>query len=140
MISGLRNLIQNAVDVAENSVWVDIRWGADEISVTISDDGPGYPTHLIGRIGDPFVRQKGRRSDQRPEYEGMGLGLFIAKTLLERSGGELTFANGTDPFLTASERPERKGAVVEVVWAREKIVATENDITQSFEENQLLGI
>ncbi len=48
----------------------------------------------------------------------MGLGLFIAKTLLERSGAELSFANGTDPFLTAEEHPTRSGAIVEVVWPR----------------------
>ena len=46
----------------------------------------------------------------------MGLGLFIAKTLLERSGAELSFANGTDPFLAPKDRPERCGAVVEAVW------------------------
>ena len=53
----------------------------------------------------------------------MGLGLFIAKTLLERSGAELAFANGSDPFLTAEERTERSGAIVEAVWARRKIGA-----------------
>ena len=46
----------------------------------------------------------------------MGLGLFIAKTLLERTGAELTFANAADPFLTPQERPERCGAVVQVKW------------------------
>jgi two-component system sensor histidine kinase RegB len=46
----------------------------------------------------------------------MGLGLFIAKTLLERSGAELTFANAADPFLSPEERPERCGAVVQAVW------------------------
>ena len=62
----------------------------------IVDDGDGYPPNLLGRIGDPFVRS--RRADldpaRRPEYEGMGLGLFIAKTLLERTGATLRFANG----------------------------------------------
>jgi two-component system sensor histidine kinase RegB len=53
----------------------------------------------------------------------MGLGLFIAKTLLERSGAELTFANASDPFLTPGERAERCGAVVEVVWSRAEIEA-----------------
>ena len=57
----------------------------------------------------------------RPEYEGMGLGLFIAKTLLERTGAELTFANASDPFLTPEERPERSGAIVEVVWPLDRL-------------------
>ena len=118
MIHGLRNLIQNAVDFARSTVWIDGEWTDRNITVRIVDDGEGYPPQVIGRIGDPFVRS--RRStqdlDRRPEYEGMGLGLFIAKTLLERTGAELSFANATDPFLTPEERPERCGAIVELVW------------------------
>ena len=63
------------------------------------------------------------REETRPEYEGMGLGLFIAKTLLERSGADLTFANATDPFLARNERPERCGAVVEVIWPEAALLA-----------------
>jgi two-component system sensor histidine kinase RegB len=64
---------------------------------------------------------------QRPDYEGMGLGLFIAKTLLERSGAELSFANGANPFLSEHERPVRSGAIVEVVWPRNRLVASESE-------------
>jgi two-component system sensor histidine kinase RegB len=125
MIHGLRNLMQNAVDFARTRVWVDVEWTERRIAVTIADDGEGFPTHLIGRIGDPFLRDRRAAPDigQRPEYEGMGLGLFIAKTLLERSGAELTFANGADPFLAENERPERCGAVVEVIWLAPSILA-----------------
>ena len=59
----------------------------------------------------------------RPGYEGMGLGLFIAKTLLERSGAKLGFANASDPRLKDNARPSPRGAVVEVVWPRNKIDA-----------------
>jgi two-component system sensor histidine kinase RegB len=121
IIHGLRNLIQNAVDFARSTVWVEARWTEKTVSIRIMDDGPGYPTNMLGRIGDPFVRN--RRSDRdratRPEYEGMGLGLFIAKTLLQRSGAELSFANGADRVNGSSKR---RGAVVEVVWPREAIV------------------
>jgi two-component system sensor histidine kinase RegB len=55
----------------------------------------------------------------------MGLGLFIAKTLLERTGAELSFANASDPFLTPDERPERCGAIVELVWKATDLVAPE---------------
>ena len=51
----------------------------------------------------------------------MGLGLFIAKTLLERSGAEISFANGSDPATPAVERPEKCGAIVEVIWPRQRI-------------------
>lgn len=120
IIHGLRNLVQNAVDFAAGHVWVDARWSGTSLRIVVADDGPGYPGELLGRIGDPFVRKRRNPDDRaaRPEYEGMGLGLFIAKTLLERSGAEITFANGSDPFLRTDEIPERSGAIVEVVWQR----------------------
>ena len=125
IIHGLRNLIQNAVDFARSNIWVEAIWTDDMISIRILDDGRGFPPHLIGRIGDPFVRRRRSESDRRtrPEYEGMGLGLFIAKTLLERSGAELSFANGSDPYQKLSANRERRGAIVEVVWPRAKIDA-----------------
>lgn len=130
IIHGLRNLIQNAVDFARTTVWIDAEWTDRTVLVRIVDDGEGYPQNVIGRIGDPFVRS--RRSEQdlskRPEYEGMGLGLFIAKTLLERSGATLSFANGADPFLAPEERPERCGAVVEAVWATTSLLASTTPI------------
>ncbi len=61
----------------------------------------------------------------RPGYDGMGLGLFIAKTLLERTGAGLTFANAADPFLSRDERPPRSGALVEVSWPRARIEAAD---------------
>ncbi len=138
IIHGLRNLAQNAVDFAHTRVWIEAIWTDDVISIRIIDDGAGFPPQLIGRIGDPFVRS--RRSDadrsKRPEYEGMGLGLFIAKTLLERTGAELSFANGTDPFLPNLEQDERRGAVVEVVWPRSKIAARAGSQSRALGENR----
>lgn len=129
VIHGLRNLIQNAVDFSRANVWVESHWTDDFISIRIIDDGRGYPPHLIGRIGDPFMRRRKSESDRkaRPEYEGMGLGLFIAKTLLERSGAKLSFANGSDPYYPDRANGPRKGAIVEVVWPRNKIDAQHGD-------------
>lgn len=126
IIHGLRNLVQNAVDFAQENVWIDVRWTAERIKVRVADDGKGYPPDMIGRIGDPFVRKRSSEPghSERPGYEGMGLGLFIAKTLLERTGAELIFANGTDPFLMTEEIPKRRGAIVEVSWPRQRIEAT----------------
>uniref|UniRef100_UPI003566CBDF sensor histidine kinase RegB n=1 Tax=Puniceibacterium confluentis TaxID=1958944 RepID=UPI003566CBDF len=125
VIHGLRNLVQNAVDFARAHIWIEAVWTDTRVSVRIVDDGQGFPPQLIGRIGDPFVRQRRSAADRRsrPEYEGMGLGLFIAKTLLERTGAELNFANGSDPFLPSTEQGERRGAIVEVVWPRARIVS-----------------
>ena len=120
VIHGIRNLVQNAVDFAETLVRVEISWSDDVISIRISDDGPGFSQSVLGRIGDPFVRRRRSESGgRRPGYEGMGLGLFIAKTLLERSGAKLGFANGGARALTG----ERGGAIVSVEWPRTSIEA-----------------
>ncbi|SFB04515.1 two-component system, sensor histidine kinase RegB [Poseidonocella pacifica] len=124
IIHGLRNLFQNAVDFAHSRVWVDASWSEDEIRLRIMDNGPGFPPAILGRIGDPFVRHRAPDTERaRPEYQGMGLGLFISKTLLERTGAELSFANGSDPFLSLPEQGEQSGAVVEVIWPRHSIDA-----------------
>ncbi len=116
VVHGLRNLNQNAVDFARTEVEVEIGWTDQRIAVRIIDDGDGFPSQVLGRIGDPFVRRRKTADDsaQRPGYEGMGLGLFIAKTLLERSGAQLTFANG---------RPGGGdgGAIVRVEWPRAQL-------------------
>jgi two-component system, sensor histidine kinase RegB len=142
VVHGLRNLLQNGVDFARANVWVETAWDDETLSVRIMDDGMGYPPSMMGRIGDPFMRQ--RRNEpgrsQRPEYEGMGLGLFIAKTLLERSGAELSFANGRDPYLVSGEQPEKCGAIVEVVWPRAKIDARSSENATPMGKNRLLDV
>ena len=112
IIHGLRNLVQNAVDFAETAVHIDVGWSQDEVTLHISDDGRGYSSAVIHRLGDPFMRARREPKEQtdRPGYEGMGLGLFIAKTLLQRTGASLSFANGQG----VDELP---GAHVRVVWA-----------------------
>jgi len=128
VIHGLRNLVQNAVDFSRANVWIDLDWTDREIALSIIDDGPGFPAHLMGRLGDPFTRGRARTDTDdrtRPEYEGMGLGLFIAKTLLERTGAALRFSNATDPFLAENERPQKCGARIEVRWPRAGIDASD---------------
>nr|WP_154336017.1 ActS/PrrB/RegB family redox-sensitive histidine kinase [Paracoccus sp. S-4012] len=110
-IHGLRNLIQNAVDFAAETVRIEARWSADRVIVTVADDGAGFPPALLARIGEPFLTTR-RPAADRPGYEGMGLGLFIAKSLLERSGATLRFGNGAGG-----------GAEVEVSWPRGRIEA-----------------
>ena len=123
IIHGLRNLIQNAVDFSETTVEIDALWSTDTITVRIADDGFGFPQSVIGRIGDPFVRRRRGSLDtaRRPGYEGMGLGLFIAKTLLERSGAQLTFVNGRRPGRSGWAGQPTGGAIVTVEWPREGI-------------------
>src|SRR6185436_11561308 len=108
ILYGLGNLIENAVDFAAARVEIAARWSEQDVAVTISDDGPGFPPEIIGRIGEPYVTSR-RRPASESEEGGLGLGFFIAKTLLERSGASLAFLN--------RQAPER-GAVVRVRWAR----------------------
>jgi two-component system sensor histidine kinase RegB len=116
IVQGLRNLVQNAVDFAATTVWIDLDWDDAELRLRIGDDGPGYPPELIGRIGDPFVRKR-PPAVERPGYAGMGLGLFIAKTLLERSGAQVVFANAHD----GADRDRPSGAIVTVAWPRARV-------------------
>jgi two-component system sensor histidine kinase RegB len=86
------------------------------------------------------ARKSAAERGKRPEYEGMGLGLFIAKTLLERSGAELTFANGADPFAAGADRPDRSGALVEVVWPRATIGADSPEGSRPLGENRPIRV
>ncbi len=137
VIHGLRNLIQNAVDFARDNVWVETSWTQDKISVRIVDDGRGFPVGLLGRIGDPFMRQRKaeQTSNERPGYEGMGLGLFIAKTLLERSGAELSFANGSSSMSRITRT--KSGAIVQVDWPRASLDAKSQENWQPPRENRV---
>lgn len=110
---GLANLVDNAVDFADTRVAVEMRWTADRVTLAICDDGPGFPADVLLRAGEPYVtmRRKERADPGEMVGAGLGLGLFIAKTLIERSGAQITFSN-------ASELSPR-GAVVRVAWSRE---------------------
>ncbi len=111
---GLGNLIENAVDFANKRVEIFAQWTADAVSITISDDGPGFAPEVLDRIGAPYVthRRPGPRepgSDEDEPVFGLGLGFFIAKTLLERSGARLSLKK---------QPPPQHGAMVTVIWSR----------------------
>jgi two-component system sensor histidine kinase RegB len=112
MLYGLGNLVENAIDFADSKVEVEARWSKDEVRIVIADDGAGFPPHVLEQLGEPFVttrRAQRERPDDSDEHIGMGLGFFIAKTLLERSGARLELANRPLP---------QGGAVVTVAWPR----------------------
>ena len=111
ILYGLGNLVENAVDFARGTVELAADWTADDVSVTITDDGPGFAPEIMDRIGDPYVtsRRRRRMNVGSEGGGGLGLGFFIAKTLLERSGATLEFENRTAP---------ERGAVVRIRWGR----------------------
>jgi two-component system sensor histidine kinase RegB len=95
LLYGLGNLIENAADFARTKVKIEAAWDREAISVTVTDDGPGFAPELIARLGEPYLTSR-PRDPQGPDASkpgGLGLGVFIAKTLLERTGGRLAFQN-----------------------------------------------
>jgi two-component system sensor histidine kinase RegB len=115
VIFGLGNIIENAVDFARERVEVSAVWDDAEVSIEIADDGPGFSPEIMDTLGDPYVttRPAEFRAGSEPEAgrvgAGLGLGFFIAKTLLERSGAQVTVANRPAPAT---------GAVVRITWPR----------------------
>ena len=110
IVYGLGNLLENAVDFAANQAAVDVQWDDLTIEITISDDGPGFAPEILGRIGEPYVTSRHHQPDDTSEESsGLGLGFFIAKTLLERSGATLSFQNRAAP---------QQGAIVRLSWSR----------------------
>ncbi len=105
ILYGLGNLVENAIDFAREKVTVTVEHDVSRVAVTIEDDGEGYSADVLQRIGEPYVTSR-QRDDKAG---GLGLGLFIAKTLLERSGATLKFENGG---------PDRPGARVRITWPR----------------------
>lgn len=116
VIYGLGNIIENAVDFAETRVDVTAEWDQSMVTVTIADDGPGFRPEVIDSIGEPYVttRPAGSKKRDGTKTSGLGLGFFIAKTLLERSGARLVFEN---------TKPPRHGAIVRIIWPRSEFEA-----------------
>lgn len=106
MIHGLGNIVDNAVDFARSDVAITAEWDAEHVILTIADDGPGFPPDVLMRAGEPYLS---RGSSEGRAGGGLGLGLFIAKTLLERSGAGLEFSNRPLPA---------SGASIRMVWPR----------------------
>lgn len=92
LLYGLGNLIENAAQFARQSVVIDASWDKSALTVTITDDGPGFPAELIARLGEPYLTTR-PRDPESAEPGGLGLGIFISKTLLERTGAKIRFEN-----------------------------------------------
>ena len=113
VIYGLANLVENAVDFAERRVEITATWTARDVMIMIADDGRGIPLPVLETLGEPYITTRpaprpGQGTDGEPS--GMGLGFFIAKTLLERSGATVVLDNRQAPAT---------GAIARVTWPRE---------------------
>jgi two-component system sensor histidine kinase RegB len=109
VLYGLGNILENAVDFARERVQVEASWTADSVTVVVADDGSGFPPEIIDRMGEPYVTsERGRRMRGR-ELPGLGLGFFIAKTLLARAAARISLENRKFP---------QRGAIVHIRWKR----------------------
>ncbi|MBC8239287.1 MAG: ActS/PrrB/RegB family redox-sensitive histidine kinase [Alphaproteobacteria bacterium] len=107
LVQGLGNLVENATEFAKSQVDLEYTWNDEQVELSISDDGPGFAAHILGLLGDPYI-------STRPGSGRMGLGVFISKTLLERTGAALHFFN----------RRQGLGATVVIRWPRHIIDLT----------------
>lgn len=118
ILYGVGNILENAVDFARSRVEVNAWWDDRVVEIIISDDGPGIPPDILKRIGEPYLTRR-RGGDERTSERGgggLGLGVFIARTLLERTGAKVSFANRVFPD---------HGAVVGIVWPRDSFETAE---------------
>ena len=107
VMSGLGNLIENAVSFAETAVSIRCSWTKTAVTIEIADDGAGFPASVLARVGEPYISQREAARRNEEAGGGLGLGLFIARTLLERSRATLSLANARAPAT---------GAVATVQW------------------------
>jgi two-component system sensor histidine kinase RegB len=116
ILYGVGNILENAVDFARNTVEVNAWWNADTVEIVISDDGPGIAPDMLKRIGEPYLSRRPIADEAQNGHSGLGLGIFIARTLLERTGAKVSFSNRIFPD---------HGAVVQIVWPRDRFEADE---------------
>src|SRR3954452_23194804 len=119
ILYGVGNILENAVDFARSTVEVNAWWNADTVEVVISDDGPGIAPDMLKRIGEPYLSRRRSADEAQSGHSGLGLGVFIARTLLERTGAKVSFTNRTFPD---------HGAVVQIAWPRDRFEADETAV------------
>lgn len=112
IIHAMTSIVENAVDFARSEVIVIARFDPRHIVIEARDDGPGFSPEVLAKLGEPYVTTRPGAEGSRTGHIGMGLGFFIAKTLLERTGATVDFRNG-----------RRGGAVVSARWPRAALEA-----------------
>ncbi len=116
IIHAISTMVENAFDFARGEILLTARFDAEYLSVEVRDDGPGFSSAILPKLGEPYVTSRPDGQGSRTGHIGMGLGLYIAKTLLERSGARLAFSNGS-----------QHGAVINARWRRSRIEAPSAD-------------
>ncbi len=103
IVYGLRNFIGNANKFSKNTIFINLKSNSEITEITIEDDGNGYPRDILSKIGEPYLKSSNSKAKSK---EGLGLGLFIGKTLLEKNFATIDFRNSQT----------RSGAEVNIKW------------------------
>ena len=109
IVYGLRNFIGNANKFAENKVFINIKSNSDVTEIIIEDDGEGYPKDVLSKIGEPYIRSF---KSSIKSKSGLGLGIFIGKTLLEKNYADILCRNSKT----------RSGAEVIIRWKNKDLL------------------
>ncbi len=108
IVYGLRNFIGNANKYSNNSVYINLKSDSENTEITIEDDGFGYPRDVFSKIGEPYLRSA---KISEKSKSGLGLGIFIGKTLLEKNFATINFRNSKT----------RNGAEVKILWSNKEL-------------------
>ena len=108
IIYGLRNFIGNANKFSESTIFITLKSDSDYTEIIIEDDGSGYPNDIISKIGEPYLKSF---KETKKDKTGLGLGLFIGKTLLEKNFASINCRNSKT----------RGGAEVIIKWKNEEL-------------------
>ncbi len=109
IVYGIRNFIGNANKFAKEKIFISIKSDSQNSEISIEDDGLGFPKKIFNKIGEPYIKSM---SDDENKKSGLGLGIFIGKTLLEKNYAELVFRNSET----------RGGAEVNIKWKNNNII------------------
>lgn len=117
VLHGLSAFVENAVDFAESAVELSAYYDERLLAISVRDDGPGFSPEVMAKLGEPYVTTRSQGEGSRSGHLGMGLGFFIAKTLLERSGARVDFGNAP-----------QGGALITATWPRGRIESNEGAV------------
>ena len=87
MMYALGNINQNAIFHCKETITVELDYNKNDLKISISDDGLGFSKEIIDKLGEPYISKNS---------QGMGLGIFIAKNLIENMGGNISLYNSKD--------------------------------------------
>ena len=109
IVYGIRNFIGNANKFAKKNIYIAIKSDSERSEITIEDDGPGFSKDILNKIGEPYIKSFKSNDNKKP---GLGLGIFIGKTLLEKNKAKLLFRNSET----------RGGAEIKIEWFNKNLV------------------